>query len=189
MSVRITTENGKTYLRAPFHPDWPQAARDIGGQFPNGAWVFDARDEDRVRALAREIYGTDGTPDPTGTVTVRTRVSNVRGDRGGRPAVLYEFGRRIASRYSRDEPARLGTGVILVEGGFTPGAGTHSYIELGPLPGTVVEVRDVPRSVAVDHGLHIVDDEGPDRAALTAERDRLTARLAEIDALLGTTEP
>ncbi|MEU5811197.1 hypothetical protein [Streptomyces sp. NPDC047718] len=48
-----------------------------------------------------------------------------------------------------------------------------------------MEVRDVPRSVAVNHGLEIVGEGRLDHDALRAERERLTARIAEIDTLLG----
>lgn len=187
MTVTITTTGRKTTVRAPFHPDWPSQARKLGGRWTDGAWVFDSRDEVRVRDLARDVYGTDGTRDPAGTVTVRISVDDVRGDRGGHPAVLYQAGRKIAARYGRDEEVRLGEGVVLVSGGFLHSAGSHSYIELGPLEGTVVEVRDVPRVLAEDHGLEIVaEDTSPNRDALLAERERLTARLAEIDRILGT---
>ena len=27
---------------------------------PRRVWIFDAREDDRVRSLCREIYGTDG---------------------------------------------------------------------------------------------------------------------------------
>ncbi|MGW8558149.1 hypothetical protein [Streptomyces tubercidicus] len=185
-SVTITTDNGKTYVDSPYHPGWPEEARNLGGRWSGGVWSFDARDEERVKALARRIYGTDGTPDPAGTVTVRISVHDVRGEGDGRPVTLYLYGREIATRYERDGRPRLGPGVILVEGGFDSSAGSHKYIQIGPKPGTVVEVRDMPRTVAHDHGLEIVDeDTAPDREALTEERERLVARLAEIDAILG----
>ncbi|MFD3889963.1 hypothetical protein [Streptomyces microflavus] len=183
-TVTVTTANGKTTVESPYHPDWPSQARALGGKWSGGAWVFDARDDERVRELAREIYGTDGTPDVGGTVTVRIPVGNAQGEKGGRPATLYQYGRTIATRYGRDEEPRLGAGVVLISGGFGQG-GSHNYIELGPLDDTVVEVRDMPRSVAVAHGLEIVGEGQVDHKALKAERERLTARIAEIDALLG----
>ena len=184
-TVTITTENGKTTVRAPYHPGWPKEARNLGGRWAGGAWVFDARDELRVRALADEVYGTDGGPGAEDTVTVRIPVGDVRGERGGQPATRYRYGRKSATRGGRDEERRLGDGVLLVSGGFEDSAGSHNYLQLGPLDGTFVEVRDLPRSVAVQHDLEIVGDGGPDHEALRAERERLHARLAEIDAVLG----
>ncbi|MER5973310.1 hypothetical protein ABT112_26890 [Streptomyces sp. NPDC002055] len=185
-TVTITTAGGKTTVRSPYDPNWPSSARALGGRWSGGVWVFDSRDEERVRELAREVYGTDGTPDAGGTVTVRISVEDVRGERGGRPATLFRHGRQIATRFGRDEKPRLGDGVVLISGGFQSSAGSHNYLELGPLDDTVVEVRDVPRSVAVDHELQIVGEEGrPDHEALRAERERLAARITEIDAILG----
>ncbi|MBF6333586.1 hypothetical protein [Nocardia transvalensis] len=185
-TVTVTTDSGKTTVQAPYHPNWPSKARALGGEWSGSAWVFDSRDEDRVRQLARAVYGTDGTTDPAGTVTVRIEVLDVRGERGGKPATLWQFGHKIATRFGRDEEPRLGNGVVLVTGGFKRSAGSHNYIELGPLPNTYVEVRDVPRTVALDHELHIVDEaDDLDREALRAEQQRLVARLAEIDAILG----
>ncbi|MFL5997630.1 MAG: hypothetical protein ACJ736_25520 [Streptomyces sp.] len=124
----VTTADGKTSISSPYHPDWPSAARALSGRWGEGVWVFDSRDEERVRALARKIYDTDGSPDPGSTVSVRIDVDNVQGERGGQPARLYEFGRLIATRFGRDEEPRLADSVILIEGGFEDSAGSHNYI-------------------------------------------------------------
>ncbi len=57
---------------------------------------------------------------------------------------------------------------------------------LATLPDTVVEVRDLAADVAARivadvAGAYIVDGAEQTRAALLDERDRLTARLREID--------
>jgi len=55
--IRITTETNSTFLSSPYHPALPERARALGGKFDrsNKVWIFDARDEERVRELAREI--------------------------------------------------------------------------------------------------------------------------------------
>ncbi|MFJ4418773.1 hypothetical protein [Streptomyces sp. NPDC088925] len=184
-TVTITTENGKTSVHSPYHPDWPSQARDLGGKWRGGAWVFDARDETRVRELARAVYGTDGSPDED-TVTVRLPAPHLTGE-ANRPVAWWAFGREIAARFSRDERVRLGDGVVIVSGGFERGGGSVKYPSLNPKDGTVVEVRDVPRAlVAGEEDAEIVEEAGtsPDREALTAERAKLVARIAEIDAQL-----
>uniref|UniRef100_UPI003F493CAD hypothetical protein n=1 Tax=Amycolatopsis sp. CA-096443 TaxID=3239919 RepID=UPI003F493CAD len=185
--ITITADGDTIVVRSPYYPDWPAKARKLGGRYTGEGWTFDARDEERVRDLAREIYGTDGTPDPEGTMSVRIVVDDVGGPGDGQPAALYRFGRHIASRFSRDEEPRLGKGVVLIAGGFEPQAGSMKYPQLAPLEGTVAEVRDVPHAVARDNDLDIVAGSGsaPDRDALHAERDRLAARIAEIDDILG----
>src|SRR5260370_41610397 len=58
----IEEEDGRIAVRSPYHPNFPPKARSLGGIWDTarGVWVFDAADHDRVRALCREIYGTDG---------------------------------------------------------------------------------------------------------------------------------
>ncbi len=70
MTINITTENGKTKVVTPYNPSFPTRAKKLGGRWQGGAWVFDARDEERVRDLCRDIYGTDGQ-DSGRKITVR----------------------------------------------------------------------------------------------------------------------
>jgi hypothetical protein len=66
-------ENGTLIVKAPYHPDFPARARNLGGNWhaPPQTWHFDGRDLERVRALCLEIYGTDGTPETSATLTLR----------------------------------------------------------------------------------------------------------------------
>lgn len=187
MDVQITTKDGKTTLASPYHPDLPAAARKIGGKSQKNAagkhtaWEFDARDEARVRALATEIYGTDGST-AVELVTVRLDM-----DQLSEAPDCWFAGRRVARRPGRDDDVRLGDGVIVIEGGFAGSAGSVKYPRLGAKPGTILEVRDLPRTAVESEGqdgVTIVDEQGPDVDALLAERERLLARLAEIDAQL-----
>jgi DNA repair protein RadC len=62
MPLSIIEEEGRIAVSSPYHPNFPARARSLGGIW-NAArrvWVFDSADNDRVRALCREIYGTDG---------------------------------------------------------------------------------------------------------------------------------
>ncbi|WP_371591240.1 hypothetical protein [Streptomyces sp. NBC_00470] len=120
---------------------------------------------------------------------MRIEVDDTRGPGGGRPATLYRFGRKIATRFGRDEDPRLAEGVVLEKGGFERSAGSMQYPQLGPLDGTYVPVHDVPRSVAEEKHLETVDERGADVEALHAERERLLTRLAEIDNAIRSTEP
>ncbi|MFD4790141.1 hypothetical protein ACFWN1_24430 [Streptomyces sp. NPDC058459] len=178
MDISVTTETGKTRVQSPFHPKWPDEAKRIGGQWSGGALVFDARDEARVCELAIEIYGS---AEFTDTVSVRIQVGDAQGDRDGRPPRTGTAG-RFATRFGRDSEPRPGDSVILISGGF---AGSHNYITLGPLVGTLVEVRDMSRQVAEDQNLEIVNEGGPHQEALRAEPERLLARNAEINTSLG----
>lgn len=189
MSVTITTDSTTVTLIAPYDPSMPAKAKAIGGRWnaTEKAWVFDARDESRVRALAREIYGTDGAADDRPTVTLRVPVmQNSTRDGGDEFRVA---GMRLAWRPGRDADVRLAPGVSIISGGFEGWGGSMRYPELNPIGDTVLEVRDLPadtaeRILATVKGAALDSDPAVIREQLLAERSRLTARIAEIDAAL-----
>jgi len=58
----VEEEDGRIAVASPYHPNFPLRARSLGGVWDAArrVWIFDAGDQDRVRSLCREIYGTDG---------------------------------------------------------------------------------------------------------------------------------
>lgn len=192
-TVTITNDGRTVTLSAPFDPAFPAKARKIGGRFdpaPLKVWRFDARDEQRVRALAREFWGTDGSDADEPTVTVRVPLTPIY---AWREQEYRLAGRRLAWRAGRDEQVRLADGVVVVAGEFPSRGGSVRNPSLGDygdkLEEIVLEVRDVPRSVAEKMRAEqadatVLDAPAVDREALQAERAQLAARLAEIDALL-----
>ncbi len=73
MPLSIVEQDGRIAVKSPYHPNFPARARGLGGTWDAArrVWLFDAREEDRVKSLCREIYGTDGKdygtlPDVTG---------------------------------------------------------------------------------------------------------------------------
>jgi hypothetical protein len=109
------------------------------------------------------------------------------------PNPLWGFGRLLAERRERDLPVRLGSGVIICQGEFPEWAGTRRTPELlGSWdPPVVIEVRDVPKSIADNAhapkscSWEIVTQEQPDRrSALLAEREELLKRLAKVESEL-----
>jgi len=61
MPVSIVEQDGRIAVRSPYHPNFPARARLLGGEWDPGRhlWLFDASEDDRVRSLCREIYGSD----------------------------------------------------------------------------------------------------------------------------------
>jgi hypothetical protein len=179
-TIEITATDKQLTVDSPYHPDWPAQARQLGGKFAAGVWTFSARDEQRVRDLCREVYGTDGTPTQTVTVTVPLRKWS------GEQTVWFA-GRRIAHRPGRDQRVILGDDVVVAAGQLKSSGGSMKNPRLGDYDMDVVlEVRDVPvghSDLAID-GVQVVDTGAVDTDALTAEREQLLARVAEIDALL-----
>lgn len=164
----LPSGTGKILVLSPYHPDFPAKAKRLGGRFttaPEKGWIFDARDEQRVRELLVKVYGTDGTPVPKSQLlTVRTDPSkcDVRG--GGAGAELWLAGRQVARALGRDSGARLGDGVVVVSGGFSSGGSVKNY-KVAYRAGTVFELRDVPREAAERvhaeyHGVTLLDVDG-----------------------------
>ncbi|WP_186779876.1 type 2 periplasmic-binding domain-containing protein [Streptomyces salinarius] len=180
-----TDERGRLAVTSPYDDTFVAEAKYIGGQWDRASrcWTFDPRDEERVRDLLREVYGTDGSPaDQADLVTVRWNISNLGHTKGDNKIRLA--GRTIVSRSGRDADVRLGEGVVLVSGGFPGSAGSMQYPAVAPEEGTVVEIRDLPRA-AIEGVQHLtVVGETVDIDALKAKRERLLAELADIDRTL-----
>lgn len=171
----------------PYNESFVSQAKDLAGKWDATArtWVFDARDEERVRNLLRGIFGTDGNPETAGElVTVRVRLAD---HTVGRSRAEFA-GRKIAYRPGRDVPVRLTQGVVLIEGTLPLAGGSVRYPEINAGDDVIVEIRDLPRGALETEeadSYEIVPDERPvDLEALRAERTRLLARVADIDALL-----
>lgn len=186
VNVSVTIDGEKVIVNSPYHPDFPAPAKAIGGKFSSstGTWTFAGRDEQRVRDLCREVYGTDGTPGPT--VDVHVSLDALP---GWDWQSLYFAGRQLVSRRHRDDAVRLGEDVIVIAGGFPSSGGSVKNPRITAEKGTVLEVRGVPAGhpdITTEGVTVIGRDEPPaDRETLSAEREQLLARLAEIDEQLG----
>lgn len=182
--VSITTTDTQVIVDSPYNTVVPKKARALGGKWERNRWAFDRRDEERVRDLCMEYYGSDGRTSDLCTIRVTFEPHE---DQVCGPISLH--GRVIAQAYGRDSGAKLGEDIVCLSGGFTSGGSVKNWRTV-PKAGTVVLVRDFPRAEALtydaDSGVTI-EPEAPivDVAGLQAERERITARLAEIDALLG----
>lgn len=190
--VKVTTNgNGKILVEAPYHPDFPEAARNLGGRWDGNRWSFDARDEARVRDLLWEIYGEDGQR-PVSRVTCRLKLDNYSTNRNA----VFFCGRQVVWRPGRDFKVHFGDGVVLLAGGFPASGGSMKRPALAAERGTVLEIRDIPEHLAraeaekYPEAVEIISEDKPqiDREALLREAEALRARLAEIERLLAETE-
>ncbi len=187
-TIKITTTEAVTTLHSPYSPTLPAMAKAIGGKFDGGSksWVFAKQDEERVRDLARQLYGTDGTQ--SDLVNVRCTLAEVSSSDlhidYSRGSTWYFSGRVLVSRAERDAAVRLGPDVILVAGQFASSSGSRANPTVGAVAGIILEIRNIPRNaVEGKAGFEIIETH-VDLDALRSERDRLASRIAEIDALL-----
>jgi len=147
--IDIEAHEGYLVVTSPYHPQFPSGARRLGGRWDAATrtWRFDPRDEHRVRDLCSRIYGTDGSPAAAELVTLRVRL-----DRGSvlRAACgsIFLAGRCVARAYGRDSGARLGPGVVVIDGSSPRSGGSmKNWVTIWAGPATF-EVRDVPRQIA-----------------------------------------
>jgi DNA repair protein RadC len=109
----VKEQNGCISVSSPYHPSFPPRARSLGGIWDTArrVWLFDASDEDRVRSLCREIYGTDGQGyGTTGAAPFPEAVGNGRSEFAeAAPAVPHYYGhrRRLRERMIAAGPESL----------------------------------------------------------------------------------
>lgn len=191
-SIRITRSTDQLRIASPYSPDLPPRARNLSGRWDsaNHVWVFPLAAEPQVRDLYLDVYG-QWDDMPVDTVTLLCRATDEYYVRQGSVTL---GGRVIATAFGRDSGARTAEGVIVVEGGFRSGGSTKNWCTVA-LKSTAFRLLDVPRAKAEAlaaapewcDSVTIEETQAPpavDRDVLIAERTRLAARIAEIDALL-----
>ena len=180
------TDFGMIAVSSPFNPDFVKGAKRLGGKWSGDtkAWLFDVRDRGRVEDLLATCYGYSAAASGE-LATVRIVLDE---DNAGDKEV-YFAGRSICSRRYRDAPVKTADNVVVIDGEFPASAGSMRYPAVIRGSRTVtIEVRDVPvEALAAEKELRferIDADTQAQREALIAERERLIARLAEIDEAL-----
>lgn len=179
MPISVRSDEKKCYVTSTYHPDFVKAARQLNGKWVAPDWVFDLRDLERVRTELRKVYGTAGETVPTCTVCLT--LSGYYGPD------LYSCGRLIVFRKGRDEAARLGENLVVLSGGFKASGGSVKNPDIGAESGTVIEVRDVPVTLA-RHALTIPDPKTEivlissreTRETPASDRDWAIVRIREI---------
>lgn len=193
MDIRISLNGAALAVVSPYNVDFVEAAKNLGGKWRDGQWVFDSRNEAAVRRACVAAYGTDGH---SAADLVSLRITFDR-DAEQHCGPITINGRSLVRASGRDSGARLCDGVVLESGHIRSGGSVKNWQTIAT-EGTTLLVHDVPRahaeSVVREQYLgseHSVTAEiveiAPvtiDKDALRGERERLVARLAEIDALL-----
>lgn len=185
--IEVIRSEKNICVGSPYNPYLPSRAKKIGGKWnPTGkCWSFDIRDEARVEELYRSIYGQWDSEVAADAVTVRVTVAT---DLSEWHSGIFFAGRQVARATGRDSGARLGDGVVILQGGFGSGGSVKNWTTRCS-EGTVFEIKDIPlikveeeRGCSNWSSIEVLGD--VDTAALEQERERLLARIAEIDAIL-----
>lgn len=186
--MKITVKEGKAYVETPYNKEFVSKIKQIGGARWNASsrcWMVPEAEVDTVRTYMREVFGETDLPDDAERVTVEVTFLEETADWDGEIAL---FGRQICRAFGRDSGARVGEGVTLIDGKIGSGGSRANWtVWIGE--GAKFRIRNLPRkalSIESPYKVEVreVQQGGIDREALIAERDKLQARLAEIEALL-----
>ena len=170
-------------VESPYNPNFPKRARALGGKWKAPLWIFDARDEKRVRDLCIEIYGTDGSSPELVSIRVTVEESDYSYEKS-----FYVAGVQVARSFDRDSGARLGDGVVLLKGGFGS-AGSRKNPTITVDAGTIFELRDVPKKAIEntpgDTWKAEIIETSVDLDTLKEELKHIEERAAEIRKIIG----
>ena len=181
-------ENGMAKVFTPYNSDFVAKIKKIGGRKWNSAekcWEVPETEIDTVREYMMAVYGETDKADDSEKVTVKVTFNESEW------AVcdsLFLFGKAIARATGRDSGAKVGDDVTVLSGKLTSGGSARNW-QTRAEDGTVIKVRNVPMAaLANTNGMNvtveIIEEKEIDRAALIAEKEKILARLAEIEKLL-----
>lgn len=178
--MKITKDNGKIKVQSDYNAEFVKRAKMLQGKWVSPCWVFPEENEPELKALLLEIYGENG--DPQETVDLIISIGKMPNDQ-----TISLGGYKLAYRRARDAAVELGDNVILLHGMFTDSGGSARYPRVNAASDTIVKAKGCPVALYErykDCEYITLADAEDRREKLIAERDRLLARIAEINAEL-----
>lgn len=186
--VQIKRTENHIIIKSPYNSIFVEKARNLAGKWValNEAWQFDIRDEAEVLEVCYFCYGEDGIRYNKCNVQI-TFITATYADK----SALKVLGYPIARAFGRDGGAKVSDGVLIKNGGFDSGGSAKNWTTRVKA-GTVIVLRDVSKPLV--QAFMDSDDYEPESMTieileeyqdLLAEKERLLARLAEINVQLG----
>lgn len=185
-TFEIKVNDGKAFVYTPYNAEFVSKIKLLGGRWnpSEKCWTVAEFKVDDVRSTMRSIYGRDDQPVAETVDVILTFTAEV--SEWHAPVTI--LGRTIATAWGRDSGARMGDEVMFLEGKPESGGSVKNWhtivpsgsvVKLPQLPKTATEECELPNGVT----MQIIGGD-IDRDALIAEKEKLLARLAEIDAIL-----
>jgi hypothetical protein len=138
--IEVTATTTAIEVRAPYHPDFPAAARRLDGIWSSTCrcWTFRAAQKEGVHALLSRIFGW--TPAPSGaTAVIRVTLDAWN----ARESEVRLTGRTLAARYSRDGAVIIDPVAVIIDGEFAPAGGSRRR------PAVIDDQREVTLEVTL----------------------------------------
>lgn len=185
--IKITIENGMASVFTPYNREFVDLVKGIGGRKWNAdrkCWMVPEAEIEQVRKYMMDVFGETDQMDEDERVTVLiTFTEDASADRRG----ITIFGKTIAKAWDRDSGARVGEDVTFISGNCGSGGSRANWTTTID-KGSKFRVRNVPKAMLASAPSYVtveeVADAGIDRTALMQEKEKLLARLAEIEKLL-----
>lgn len=186
--MKITVKEGKAYISTPYNKDFVAKIKQIGGAKWNAesrCWMIPESEIDTARKYMQEVYGETDLPAEGERVTVDVTFLQTEWEVC---ESISLFGKVVVRAWGRDSGAKVCEDVTLVDGRIGSGGSVKNW-RTTIYEGAVLRIRNIPRAaLQIENPYHIkveeVQKDGIDREALMIEREKLMARLAEIEALL-----
>ena len=184
--MQIKMENGMAKVFTPYNSEFVSKIKNVGGRKWNGAekcWMVPESEVGVVRDIMMHIWGETDIPDDNKRVTVEVTFDD---EFSARWDDVMLFGKVIAHATGRDSGAKVGDDVTLISGRVTSGGSVKNWYSVVK-KGTVVHVRNVPENLVasmdgcVGLTVKVLPEREKDITALLAEKEKLLARLAEIE--------
>lgn len=130
-------------VRAPFNPNFNKDVKQtLNGEWRQGEWVFDVRNEEVVRKIVKKHFGYE---DGVAFVSVKLTYNTAVHQDVGQP--IISLGRCIAQAHTRDGGAEICKGVVVVAGRITSGGSMRCPTTV-ITEGTTVMIHDIPEPFA-----------------------------------------
>lgn len=199
MTNKITfkTNGNETDVYTPYSAEFVSQIKSKLGtrkfDREKGCWTINTEDLDIVKEIVSDVYGyTEGED----LDTVKVKIKFEKSCCTLKDAVRIG-GTTIARAWSRDSGAKLGDGVVLVDGKVGSSGSRANWetsvsegsIFLVTMPRKAVEKAMKDEGIEDNYGfvpltIEIVNEVKPNKEELEAEKERLLARIAEINKML-----
>lgn len=185
--VTVKTKDGKAELYTPYSQDFVTKVRNIGGARWSGkAWAIPEESLERAREIMIECYGES---DLEVADMVDVKLTVVAEEVSIKHAGGTAFGKTIAKATGRDSGAWVCQDVELISGKIRSGGSVKNWrTEIDK--GAVFALHSVPVSLLENaesdwYEFEVLEKKQNNRHSdLLKEREKLAARIAEIDAEL-----
>lgn len=178
-NISRITEDGTIRIVSPYNSNFIKAAKMIQGKWNANerSWDFPTANEEQLDKILLEYFGECGKCEETVNVIIDLYESGVEIN-----------GLIIANRRSRDSAVTLNKNAVLLSGGFPESGGSAKNPRCCPYEGTKVRItvsKEWHENNKDDESIELVNNsEAIDKSKLIEEKERLLARIAEIDKLL-----